>query len=181
MQFKEYLKLHEVGEDFFSLNGLLARLGGDQSDSFLGSFFEPYQGELRYSSLKVQVSQILKPGLLVKFSEQFKPQTSGTSFGFLFVFLRFIKTISNRIFKTKIPNQPVFEEYIGENTGSKPKSQFPFDVFLKVQVVQGFWAQYEEQDGTVWQVSHNPLCYISWIEVSPDQSGDVPLSNPTNP
>ncbi len=177
MQFKEYLKLHEVGEDFFSPNGSLARLGGDQADPFLGSFFEPYQGELRYSSLKVQVSHILKPGLLVKFSEQFKPQPSGL----LTVLLRFIKTISNCIFRTKITTQPVFDAYIEENTGSKPKSQFPFDVFLKVQVVQGFWAQYEEQDGTVWQVSHNPLCYISWIEVSPDQSGDVPLSNPTNP
>ena len=41
MQFKDYLKLHEVGEDFLSPNGLLARLGGDQSDPFLGSFFEP--------------------------------------------------------------------------------------------------------------------------------------------
>jgi len=168
LQFKEYLKLHEVGEEFFSPNGVLARLGGDQSDPFLGSFFEPYQAELRYSSLKVQVSQIIKPGLLVKFSEKFKPQSSGL----LNVFLRFIKTISN---------QPVFDGYIEENTGSKLKSQFPFGVFLKVRVVQGFWAQYEEQDGTIWQVSHEALCYIGWIEVVPDPSADVPPSNPTNP
>lgn len=176
MQFKDYLKLHEVGEDFLSLNGLLARLGGDQSDPFLGSFFEPYQAELRYSSLKVQVSQIIKPGLLVKFSEKFKSQTSSL----LNVFLRFIKNISNCIFRTNIPNQPVFDEYIEENTGLKPKSQFPFGLFLKVRVVQGFWAQYEEQDGTIWQVSHEALCYISWIEVSPDNSVDLPPSNPTN-
>ena len=167
MQFKEYLKLHEVGEDFLSPNGLLARLGGDQSDPFLGSFFEPYQAELRYSSLKVQVSQIIKPGLSVKFSEKFKPQTSGL----LNVFLRFIKNISN---------QPVFDGYIEENTGSKLKSQFPFGVFLKVRVVQGFWAQYEEQDGTIWKVSHTPLCNISLIEVLPDNSADVSPSNLTN-
>ncbi len=75
----------------------------------------------------------------------------------------------------------MFDGYIEENTGSKPKSQFPFGLFLKVRVVQGFWAQYEEHDGTIWQVSHQALCYIGWIEVVPDPSADGPPSNPTNP
>lgn len=168
MEFRDYLKLHGVGEDFLRPDGLLARLNADRTSLLPTSFFEPYEAALRHPSSRVPVDQIIKPGLLVQFSEQFKSQTYVSEPGGLFILLSYLIKLVDFIFRTNIANQPVFDGYIDGNSGSKAHSQFPFGVFLKVQAVQEFWAQYEEPDGTIWQVSHIPLCDISWIEVLPD-------------
>ena len=173
MYFKDYLKSQGVGEEFLNPDGLLARLNVDKTASFPTSFFEPYEAALRNPSKRVPVDQIIQPGLLIKFSEKFKSQTYVSEPGRLFIFLSYVIKLVDFIFRTNIANQPVFDGYIDGNTGSKTHSQFPFGVFLKVRSVREFWAQYEGPDGTIWQVSHIPLCDISWIEVLPDNSETI--------
>ncbi len=161
MYFKDYLKSQGVGEEFLSPDGLLARLNADKTSLLPTSFFEPYEAALRHPSSRVPVDQIIKPELSVKFSEKFKSQTYMSEPGGLFILLSYVIKLVDFIFRTNVANQPVFDGYIDGNTGSKTDSQFPFSVFLKVRSVREFWAQYEEPDGTIWQVSHIPLCDIS--------------------
>jgi len=168
MQFKDYLKLHGIGKEFLSPNGLLARLSPDKTCLVPSSFFEPYEAALRHPSLRVPVDQIIQPGLLVKFSEKFKSQTYVSESGGLLILLGYIIKLVDFIFRTNIANQPVFDGYIEGNSSSKTISQFPFEKFLEVTAVDNFWAQYKDPDGTIWQVSHIPLCDISWIEVLSD-------------
>jgi len=180
MDFKDYLKLHGVGEEFLRSDGLLARLSAEKTSLVPSSFFEPYEAAYRHPSKRVPVNQIIQPGLLVKFSEKFKSQTYASEPGGLLILLSYLIKLVDFIFRTNMANQPVFDGYVDGNTGSKTHSQFPFDVFLKVGAVREFWAQYEEPDGTTWQVSYIPLCDISWIEVLPDNSADVPAPNETS-
>jgi len=87
----------------------------------------------------------------------------------MFRLLSYTVKIVDFIFRTNISTQPVFAGYVEGNSGSKSDFQFPFDEFLEVTAVDSHWAQYKEPDGTIWQVSHIPLCDISWIEVLPEQ------------
>ena len=90
MFFKDYLKLHGVGEEFLRPDGLLARLNADKTSLLPTSFFEPYEAALRHSSSRVSVDQIIKPGLLVKFSEKFKSQTYVSEPPGLFILLSYL-------------------------------------------------------------------------------------------
>jgi len=63
---------------------------------------------------------------------------------------------------------PPFYGFVDGNTAKKDAFQFPFDTYLKVRTVQNFWFQYEEPDGTIWQVTHYPLVEIRWIEILPE-------------
>jgi len=167
MYFKDYLKSHGVGEEFLSPDGLLARLNADKNALFPESFFEPFEAALRHASKRVPVDQIIQPGLLVKFSEQFKSQTYVSEPRGLLILLSYIIKLADFIFRTNIAKQPVFYGYIEGNSGSKTNPQFPFEEFLEVTAVDSHWGQYKEQDGTLWQISHIPLCDISWVEVLP--------------
>jgi len=173
MTFKEHLKLHGVGEEFLNPEGTLARIDVDQEGV---SVFLPIQEEKRVSGLKVPISHVIFAGLSVKFTENFKTETYvdafsslgldfpplGLDFSSLGVDLPFEGFDPT---KWVDPKAPVFNGYIERNTRSKDNSQFPFGTFLKVQVVGAQWAQYEEPDGTVWQISHIPLAYFCWVEV----------------
>ncbi len=167
MTFKEHLRLHGVGEGYLNPEGTLARIDVSQGVSV----FLPFQHVSRVPGLTVPVSQVIFSGLSVKFTESFKTQTyadTGSSgcLAIVFSLMIFILKLVDFVCRTNIANQPPFHGYIDENTGSKDASQFPFETFLKVQAVGAQWAQYEEPDGTVWQISHIPLTDVCWVEVS---------------
>jgi hypothetical protein len=109
MYFKDYLKLHGVGEEFLSPDGLLARLNSNNTGLLPVSFFEPYQPALRQPSLRVKILEIIRVGLLVKFSEKFKSQTYVSEPGGLFILISYAIKLVDFIFRTNIANQPVFE------------------------------------------------------------------------
>ena len=152
MPFKEYLEFHGVWKKFFNPEGTLARMDVDQEGV---SVFLPFQKNKRDPGLTVPISQVIVPGLSVKFAENFKTQTYGD-------------TASSEGFDLPYgidPKATVFYEYIEWITPSKDVSRFPFGTFLKVQRVETHTAYYEEPDGTVWEISHIPLTDINWIEV----------------
>jgi len=65
MLFKDYLKLHGVGVEYLSPDGVLARIN-------LGhGMFEPYQPKLRASLAKVPLFEVIQPGVFVKFLKNF--------------------------------------------------------------------------------------------------------------
>jgi len=152
MTFKEHLRLHGVGEEFLNPEGTLARIDVDQEGV---SVFLPFQEEKRVSGLNVPISQVIFPGLSVKFTENFKTQT----------FADMASSLGMDLPRGVDPKAPVFNGYIERNTRSKDDSQFPFGTFLKVLVVGTHWAQYEEPDGTVWEISHIALAEVCWVEV----------------
>jgi len=162
MLFKDYLKLHGVGDEYLSPDGVLARIN-------LGhGMFEPYQPKLRASLTKVPLFEVIQPGVFVKFKNNFKMQryseTSGMGFVVKRLFFPMVKLV-DFIFRTNVAELPPFYGYIEGNTASKDNSQFPFGTFLKVRTVRDVYSQYEEPDGTIWQVSHIPLAEVRWIEI----------------
>lgn len=167
MLFKDYLKLQGIGEEYLSPDGILARLNIDH----YVCVFEPYQAKRRDLLPKVPLDQVIRPGVLVKFSKNFEVQrysdTSAMGFVTKRLFFPTIKLV-DFIFRTNVAKLPPFDGFIDGNTGSKENSEFPFDTFLKVRTVRTFWSQYEEPDGTIWQVSHIPLADIRWIEILPN-------------
>lgn len=166
MTFKEHLRLHGVGEGYLNPEGTLARIDVSQGVSV----FLPFQHVSRVPGLTVPVSQVIFSGLSVKFTESFKTQTyadTGSSgcLAIVFSLMIFILKLVDFVCRTNIAKQATFYGYIDGNTGSKDDSQFPFGTFLKVLVVETHWAQYEEPDGTVWEISHIALADVCWVEV----------------
>ncbi|MGB0911690.1 MAG: hypothetical protein ACPGYT_15125, partial [Nitrospirales bacterium] len=164
---KEYLKLQGLGENYLSPQGTLAHLDFDQGVSV----FKPYQKEQRASGLKIPLSQVIFSGLSVKFSKNFKTQTyrnmgASEEMGIGTSLILFMMKVTDFIFRTNLANEPLFNGYIEGNTsGSKDHSQFPFGIFLKVHYVGPHWGQYEEVDGTIWEISHISLTEVNWVEV----------------
>jgi len=152
MPFKEYLEFHGVGKKFFNREGTLLRMDRDQEGV---NVFLPFQKNKRVPGLTVPISQVIVPGLSVKFTENYKTQTYGA-------------TAASEGFDLPYgydPKATVFYEYIERDTRSEDVSHFPFGTFLKVQRVETHTAYYEDPDGTVWEISHIPLADINWIEV----------------
>jgi hypothetical protein len=164
MLFRDYLELNGVGNEYLSNDGLLARLEFNQ---FMGSCFEPYEVGLRVSTAIIPLNKVIKSGLSLKFLKDFRTQTYKSSAP---KWLFLITKVFDFFLRTNNANSPVFYGYIEGNNGKKSDSEFPFETFLKVTSVGTHWAQYQEPDGTIWQISHIPLCDISWIEVLPEIS-----------
>ena len=173
MTFKEHLRLHGVGEEYLNPEGTLARIDVDQEGV---SVFLPFQEEKRVSGLKVPISHVIFPGLSVKFTENFKTETYVDAFSSLGLDFPPLGLDFSSLgvdlppkgvdpIKGVDPKAPVFYGYIERNTRSKDNSQFPFGTFHKVRRVGTTEAQYEEPDGTVWQISHIPLADVCWVEV----------------
>ena len=178
--------LHSLGweEKYLSWDGMYARINLVEGRPV----FEPYsrwQGVL--TSKTLPLDQVIHPGIKVRFLRSLKHQKftlktvmSGfpfTSRGWLVlpirVFFSLLRLKPTEItFKRCIgddllrPEEDI-EDYITMhgNDNQKPFDEFPFDEDMTVKGVMPRSADYQESDGTVWNISHVALVYVTQVEI----------------
>ena len=176
--------LHSLGweEKYLSWDGMCARINLVEGRPV----FEPYsrwQGVL--TSKTLPLDQVIHPGIKVRFLRSLKHQKltlEGMMSGFPFTLGGWLGWSLERgywLFGIKRP-EITFRRYIGGdllcehddayimmygNDNQKPFDEFPFDEDLTVKGVMPLSADYQESDGTVWNISHVALVYVTQVEI----------------